>query len=114
MDGEPLASKRCVPCEGKIASMSEGDARAYLKQVDGWSLVTSGTLRITRTFMFDDFSQSMAFVNEVAGIAEDEGHHPDIYIYYNKVVLDLHTHAVRGLVENDFILAAKINTIKKV
>ena len=112
MPDEKLEQKRCVPCEGKISPMSAAQEQDYIKRIEGWKLVTEGTHRIKREFTFEDFVQAMGFVNKVADTAEEEGHHPDIYIYYNKVVLELHTHAVGGLFENDFIMAAKINTIR--
>lgn len=76
--------------------------------VPGWFLIGE---EIKRDFKFKDFRQALDFVNKVAGIAESEGHHPDMYIFYNKVNLSLYTHAAKGLTENDFILAAKINNL---
>ena len=81
------------------------------KQISDWVLLQDGTHKITRQFKFDDFKEAMKFVNKVAELAESEGHHPDIKIVYNKVQLDLFTHAVGGLSENDFIMAAKINAL---
>nr|MDO8086141.1 4a-hydroxytetrahydrobiopterin dehydratase [Candidatus Sigynarchaeum springense] len=104
-----LSEKHCVPCEGTIPAMSDADEDKYIVQVKGWQLLRDGTHKIRKEFKFKDFKGSMDFVNKVATIAEGEGHHPDIYIYYNKVVLDLYTHAVKGLFDNDFILAAKID-----
>ncbi|MBN2151377.1 MAG: 4a-hydroxytetrahydrobiopterin dehydratase [Candidatus Lokiarchaeota archaeon] len=106
-----LTEKHCVPCEGRIPAMSEADEDNYIAQVKGWQLLREGTHKIQKEFKFKDFKGSMGFVNKVAAIAEEEGHHPDIYIYYNKVVLELYTHAVRGLFENDFIIAAKVDAI---
>lgn len=77
----------------------------------GWILVRDGTHKITRQFKFKDFKQALIFVNKVADLANSEDHHPDIKIVYNKVQLDLFTHAVGGLSENDFIMAAKINKL---
>ena len=82
----------------------------YLPEVTGWELLEDKKIR--REFRFKDFKEAMAFVNKVANLAESEGHHPDIYLHsWNKVRLDLSTHAIGGLSENDFILAAKINNI---
>ncbi len=108
-----LVNKKCVPCEGKLKAMSITEEGKYIREhsVAGWTLVREGTHKLQKTFVFDDFIGAMAFVNKVARVAEEEGHHPDIYIYYNKVVLELYTHAVKGLFENDFILAAKINAL---
>ncbi|MEX2755128.1 MAG: 4a-hydroxytetrahydrobiopterin dehydratase [Candidatus Sigynarchaeota archaeon] len=106
-----LSEKHCVPCEGLIPPMSDADEAKYIAQVKGWQLVREGTHKIRKEFKFKDFKGSMDFVNRVAAVAESEGHHPDIYIYYNRVVLELYTHAMKGLFDNDFILAAKIDNV---
>ena len=112
-----LTKKHCVPCEGGTPPLSEEKENEMLKQVQhdkdgsGWLLFRDGTHRLARQFKFKNFREAMGFVNKVAEIAEDEGHHPDIKIVYNKVSLELFTHAVGGLSENDFIMAAKINSI---
>lgn len=90
--------------------MTKEEADQYLSEVLGWQMTDDGK-SISRDFEFKDFKGSMAFVNKVADVAESEGHHPDIYIFYSKVKLELSTHAIGGLSENDFILAAKINAI---
>ncbi len=100
-----------MPCEGGIPPLNEKEENKYFKQVEGWLLLREGIHRIKKEFFFDDFKEAMKFVNRIAGLAEEEGHHPDIYIYYNKVVLELHTHAIKGLHLNDFVMAAKINEI---
>ena len=82
----------------------------YLLDTPGWS-ADSPSKKISKAFYFEDFIGAINFVNKVADLAETEGHHPDISIVYNKVKLDLSTHAIKGLSENDFILAAKINEI---
>ncbi len=89
--------------------MSREEAEALLEKVEGWKLKEN---KIQRTYRFKDFKESMKFVNRVADLAEEEGHHPDIAISWNKVTLTLTTHAISGLSQNDFILAAKINKIK--
>ncbi|MFX0100752.1 MAG: 4a-hydroxytetrahydrobiopterin dehydratase [Candidatus Hodarchaeota archaeon] len=106
-----LSTKKCVPCEGGIKPMTDVLEDAFIEKVDGWKIDRDGVHVIRKEFTFKDFKQAMEFVNKVAGIAESEGHHPDIYIYYNKVELELHTHAIGGLHENDFIVAAKIDKI---
>ncbi|PIR89388.1 MAG: 4a-hydroxytetrahydrobiopterin dehydratase [Candidatus Harrisonbacteria bacterium CG10_big_fil_rev_8_21_14_0_10_40_38] len=83
----------------------------YMAEVLGWEIGINSK-QISRDFKFDDFKTAMKFVNSVAELAEEEGHHPDIHISYNKVRLINSTHAIGGLTENDFILAAKINRIK--
>lgn len=107
-----LTKKHCVPCEGGTPPLSDGKENELIRQTPGWILLRDGTHKITRQFKFKDFKQTMFFVNKVADLAEDEGHHPDIKIVYNRVGLNLFTHAVRGLSENDFIMAAKINQVR--
>jgi len=102
-----------VPCEGGIPPLVEGKENEYLKEVEGWSLIREGIHRIKKEFYFEDFKEAMKFVNKVADLAEEEGHHPNIYIFYDEVVLELHTHAIKGLHLNDFVMAAKINAIEK-
>ena len=103
-----LKEKHCVPakaaCPRSITSMCKNMPR----RCPYWK-VSDDEKKITREFTFKDFVEAMKFVNAVADIAQAEGHHPDMYIFYNKVRLDLTTHAVNGLFENDFILAAKID-----
>ncbi len=106
-----LSSKKCVPCEAGTPPMPFDKAQEYLQQTPGWILVRDEEMKIKRDFTFKDFKESMVFVNKVADLAESEGHHPDIYIFYNKVNLILYTHAAKGLSENDFVMAAKINKI---
>ena len=108
-----LAKKHCVPCEGGIPPLSEEEEDKYIRQVEGWELIREGTHRIKKRFVFKDFMEAMEFVNKVADIAEQEGHHPNICIFYNKVDIELWTHAIGGLHENDFILAAKIDEASK-
>ena len=81
-----------------------------MKQVAGWTLDGEGK-KITRDFLFKDFKEAMVFVNKVGDIAESEGHHPDIALWWNKVRLDLSTHAIGGLSTNDFVIAAKVNAL---
>ncbi len=88
--------------------MAKAQAEKLLQEVSGWKMEGS---KITREFNFKDFKEAMDFVNKVAGIAEEEGHHPDIYIFYSLVRLTLWTHAAGGLTENDFILAAKVEEL---
>jgi 4a-hydroxytetrahydrobiopterin dehydratase len=102
-----LNHKRCVPCEGGAPALTLERAKELMKQVAGWDLDEKNR-RIQRKYHFKDFKEAMVFVNRVADLAEDEGHHPDIHIHYNEVTLVLWTHAVGGLSENDFILAAKV------
>ncbi len=105
-----LTQKKCVACEGGVEPFTKEQAAEYLKETPGWRILPDG-LKIEREFKFKNFKESMAFVNKVADLAESEGHHPDIHILYNHVHLELSTHAIGGLSENDFILAAKINRL---
>jgi 4a-hydroxytetrahydrobiopterin dehydratase len=106
-----LSSQKCIPCEVGGPPLSPEEAKIMLeKNIPTWQ-VADDAKKITKTFKFKDFKESMNFVNKIADIAEGEGHHPDIYIYYNKVKIDLTTHAVKGLSNNDFIVASKIDLI---
>ena len=105
-----LVEKTCRACEGETLPLGKNEAAEYLSQVPGWTPPADYTA-ISREFLFDDFAGAMRFVNKVADLAEKEGHHPDIHIWYNRVTLELSTHAIKGLSENDFILAAKINLL---
>jgi 4a-hydroxytetrahydrobiopterin dehydratase len=103
-----LTNKKCIPCEIGTPPMEDDKADQLLGQTPGWGREEN---YIKRDFVFADFNESMKFINKVAAVAESEGHHPDIYIFYNKVTLKLMTHAAKGLTENDFIVAAKINQL---
>lgn len=113
-----LLQKKCTPCEGGATALREEDAKRFLQETPQWKLgknekasPQTGGLRIVREFKFKDFIEAINFINKVADIAEQEGHHPDIHIFYNKVRIELWTHAVNGLSENDFIVAAKIDAL---
>jgi 4a-hydroxytetrahydrobiopterin dehydratase len=105
-----LTQKHCVPCEGGLPPLNHGQIAHYSPEVPDWK-VSADEKKITKEFKFKDFTQAMAFVNKVAALAEEEGHHPDIHIFYTLVRFELTTHAMKGLSENDFILAAKINAL---
>ncbi len=111
-----LLKKKCVPCEKKgIKPFTKSEAKDYLEQVSDWKLAEDSlpqnkkAFKISKEFKFKDFIGAINFVDKVAEVAEMEGHHPDIHVFYNRVILDLSTHSIGGLTENDFILAAKIN-----
>lgn len=104
-----LTAKKCVPCEAGTPPLTLEETQEYLPQAEGWELLENKKIR--KKFRFKNFRESVAFVNQVAKIAEEEGHHPDIHIIYNRVTFELTTHAIGGLSENDFIMAAKINQI---
>ena len=105
-----LAKKVCVACEGGVQPFTRDEAMRYVSEVPAWTLDETGK-HLERRWIFKDFAESMRFVSRVAAIAEEQNHHPDIAISYNKVVLTLTTHAIKGLSENDFIMAAKIDGI---
>ncbi len=105
-----LADKHCVPCEGGTIPLSISQAKELLKQASGWALGEDGKW-IIKQFRFSDFAEAMRFADKITPIAEREGHHPDLHISYGKVVVELSTHAIKGLSENDFILAAKIDAL---
>lgn len=105
-----LVNKKCVPCEAGTPPLEYGKVSELLKQVPEWSLKEG---HLYKKFKFKDFVEAIKFVNSVAEIAEQEGHHPDFAVHYNKVEMEIWTHAVNGLSENDFILAAKIDNLKQ-
>jgi len=105
-----LSKKKCIPCEGGVAQLDKQEVEAYTKQVKAEWEVTDYK-KISREFLFADFGQTMSFVNRVADLAEEEGHHPVMHVYYGKVIVELWTHAIEGLSENDFILAFQIDKL---
>jgi 4a-hydroxytetrahydrobiopterin dehydratase len=108
---EELTRKKCVPCEGGIPRLTEGEVDALLANVPGWTKVEGGR-RIRREWTAKNFMAAIDFFNKVAALAETEGHHPDLHLEgYRNVTVELWTHAIGGLSENDFILAAKIDAI---
>lgn len=109
-----LKKRHCVPCEGGIAPLPRQDAEKLLQGVSGWILEEDslGGLVIAKTFRFRDFRSAWAFCEHVASLAEEEGHHPDFLVRWNLVTLELSTHAIGGLSENDFIMAARIEDLQ--
>ncbi len=105
-----LHQKKCVACEGGLLALDRKSAEFFLGQLDKWSL-SADAKKIRKAFEFEDFKQALAFINRVGELAETEGHHPDLFNSYNKVSIELWTHAIQGLSENDFILAAKIDRL---
>ena len=91
--------------------MTKEESQKYIAEVLGWGVIQDGK-KISKEFVFPDFVRAIRFIDKIAEIAEQEGHHPDLHIFYNKVRIELWTHAIGGLSENDFILAVKINNIK--
>jgi 4a-hydroxytetrahydrobiopterin dehydratase len=107
-----LLAKRCIPCEGGTVPLFRPAAEKLLKQVNDWQL-SGDAKKLSKTFKFVNFAEAMAFANKVAAIAEDQGHHPDLTIGWGRALIELSTHAIGGLSENDFILAAKIDEIAR-
>ncbi len=108
---DQLVGKRCVPCEGGVPKMTIAEVRKQLKLLTGWTL-TEDKLRIRKTWTVKNFLAAMNFFNHVACVAECEGHHPDLHLEgYRTVSIEIYTHAIGGMSENDFILAAKIDAL---
>ena len=102
-----LFEKTCVPCRGGVPPLTAQQIKPLADQVANWNVVNSH--HIEKEFKFPDFKTALAFVNKVGAIAEDQGHHPDIYLAWGKVQVKIWTHKIDGLTESDFILAAKID-----
>jgi len=107
-----LTSKTCVPCQGGIPPLTRVEANTFLEQTPDWTLSDAAD-RISRSFAFNDFVASLDFVNKVGALAEEEGHHPDISFGWGYADIEIFTHKIKGLHENDFILAAKIDGLLK-
>jgi len=106
-----LKDKQCVPCELGGTPLTKERAVGYLTELRAtWDLIDENK-KIRAEFEFKDFLSAVDFVNKIAKVAESESHHPDIYIFYNTVTIELWTHAMNGLSENDFIVAAKIENL---
>lgn len=106
-----LTAKRCVPCHGGVPALTHEEMIPLLDQLRGWEVVHNHHL--TKSLSFPDFVSALAFVNSVGELAEDEGHHPDLYLSWGKVGIEIWTHKVDGLTESDFILAAKIDELPR-
>ena len=108
-----LLNKKCVPCEGGVLPFDISEIHKYQKKVDGWNILTDEKkiFFLNKKFQFKNFLDSQNFVNKVGQISENEGHHPDILFGWGYAEIKITTHAIKGLSENDFILAAKIDQI---
>ena len=106
-----LSAKSCVPCRGGVPALKREEFAPLLKQLHGWEAVSDHHLH--KAIEFPDFKSALAFVNKVGELAEREGHHPDIYLTWGKVGIEIWTHKVDGLTESDFVLAAKIDELPK-
>ena len=108
-----LSQKRCRPCEGGVEPMSAQQAREYVKALEGWQLSQDGK-SISKLYVMKDFMAAVELIRTIAEIAETEDHHPDLHLSgYRKLLIELSTHAIKGLSENDFILASKIELLPK-
>lgn len=105
-----LASKKCIPCEVGALPLAREEAERFMTQLKGWQLSTD-VKSIEKTFSFKNFASALSFVNAVGEVAEEEGHHPDIDFGWGRARITLTTHAIKGLSENDFVLAAKIDAL---
>jgi 4a-hydroxytetrahydrobiopterin dehydratase len=106
-----LSEKKCKPCEGGIPALSASEIKELKSHINsGWKV--SENSRLTKEYLFVNFRHTIDFVNKVANLAEEEGHHPVMHVYYARVEIELWTHAINGLSENDFILAYKIDKIQ--
>ena len=106
-----LKTKRCVPCEGGVAKYSLEEATTQVAALSAWRLTEDGT-RIRRDWQLKSFRDGIRLINTIGALAEREQHHPDLHLEgYRKVRVEIFTHAIGGLSENDFILAAKIDTV---
>ena len=108
-----LSNKKCVPCTGDIPGFNISEIHKYLKMIDGWEVKSdeSNIYYLIKHFKFKNFLESQKFINKVGDIAEAEGHHPDIWFGWGYAKIKIFTHAIQGLAESDFILAAKIDKI---
>ncbi len=108
-----LSDKKCVPCEDDgFPPLTKEQAADFMEHVPLWS-IDSASIEISRLFRFKDFKEALAFTNQVGALAEEQGHHPDIRLGWGKVGVTLTTHSIKGLSENDFVLAAKIDLLEK-
>ena len=108
-----LTKKKCVPCEGGVIPFDISEIHKYQKKVDGWDVKANEKkiYFLEKKFIFKNFIDSQNFINKIGKISEEEGHHPDISFGWGYAIIIITTHAIEGLSENDFILAAKIDQI---
>ena len=111
-----LLKKKCTPCEGGIIPFDISEIHKYQKKVDGWDIIKNKKeiYFLEKNFKFKDFQESQNFINQVGKISDEENHHPDISFGWGYAKINIMTHAIEGLSENDFILAAKIDQISNV
>ena len=108
-----LSKKKCVPCEGGVDPYTPEAAQKMMDELDkDWMLIDNAHL-LVREFHLKDFAEALALANKIGAIAEEEEHHPELTVGWGRVSVELTTHAIDGLSENDFILAAKIDELQK-
>jgi 4a-hydroxytetrahydrobiopterin dehydratase len=106
-----LNTKKCKVCEGGVEPLNQVEVSELKNQIkSSWNIIDNHHL--TNTYSFVNYKHTMSFVNKIAELAENEGHHPVMHVYYGKIDVDIWTHAINGLSENDFILASKIDNLK--
>ena len=110
---DDLLKKKCVPCEGGVIPFDISEIHKYQKKVDGWDILKNEKkiFHLHKRYVFKNFLESQSFTNKVGEISEKEGHHPDILFGWGYAEIKITTHAIEGLSENDFILAAKIDQL---
>jgi 4a-hydroxytetrahydrobiopterin dehydratase len=104
-----LADKRCQPCQGGVPPLSSDDISRLLVDLNDWTTIENHHL--TKTYKFPNFALALGFVNRIGELADEQGHHPDLYLAWGKVRVDIWTHKIDGLTESDFVLAAKIDRL---
>ncbi len=105
----PLADRRCVPCQGGTPPLTPAQIAPLLAQLEGWTVESNKKLE--KSYRFKNFLQAVEFVNALTQVAEQEGHHPDLYVRWGEVRVYLWTHKIDGLTESDFFMAAKIDRV---
>jgi len=106
-----LTHEKCAPCDGGVQPLNEEEVAKLLPEVKDWQVLENK--KISKKFKFKDFVEAIGFINNIVPIAEEEGHHPDFEVHYNRVTVILWTHVIKGLSKNDFIMAAKIDSISE-
>jgi 4a-hydroxytetrahydrobiopterin dehydratase len=104
-----LAKKNCIPCRGGVPPLSTDEIEPLLKQLGDWNIIE--THHLLKVFPFPDFRTALDFVNKVGQLAEEQDHHPDLFLTWGKVEVKIWTHKIDGLTESDFILASKTDQI---
>ena len=111
MSGAPLAQRRCVPCNAETPRLTDAQVAPLLAELPGWRLSPEG--KLAKEFRFDGFLPGVRLIDRIAEVAEAEGHHPDLRLTWGSLTVEAITHAIQGLSENDFILAAKIEALAR-